>query len=134
MNRNFIKSLASMPQVVSFVDEGLAAYCADAGTVYVLQLAVEEIFTNMVKYSKGVGKDVSISLIRADNRVTVTFDEYDVEPFDITALPEPDVTKPLAERKVGGLGIHLIKQMVDEFRYDYADNRTTITITKSLEH
>ena len=56
-----------------------------------------------------------------------------VEYFDPTAAPPVDTTKPLSERRPGGLGVHLVKQYVDDFKYEYVGNDSVITLTKKLK-
>jgi anti-sigma regulatory factor (Ser/Thr protein kinase) len=49
-------------------------------------------------------------------------------PFDATALPDPDVTRPLEKRPVGGLGIYLIKKMTDEMSYTREDGQNVLRL------
>ncbi len=98
-----------------------------------MNLAVEELFTNMVKHSPGGKNEVTIDFERNGDRLVVTLVDEDVEPFDVTSRPEVDTTQPLEERKVGGLGIHLVKHMVDELHYRSEDRRSIITIMKRME-
>ena len=51
---------------------------------------------------------------------------------DITRAPEPDLTRPIADRKVGGLGIHMVRQLAETIRYEYKDRVSTTTITKKV--
>lgn len=133
MERSFKRSYASLSPVFAFIGEFFAAEAIDRGRNQTIDLAVEELFTNLVKYNVGSTRDISISLNRDDRRVEVTLTDFDVEPFDITKLKEVQVDRPLAERRPGGLGIHLVKKMVDSLSYSY-DNRTSrTTFIKTLE-
>jgi anti-sigma regulatory factor (Ser/Thr protein kinase) len=64
--------------------------------------------------------------------LTVRLTDFDVEPFDVTRAPAVDIDKPLAERQIGGLGLHLVRKMADTLRYEFADRRSTITFTMTL--
>jgi serine/threonine-protein kinase RsbW len=55
-----------------------------------------------------------------------------VQPFDPRSTQPRDFEKPSTERRPGGLGVHLVKELVDEFQYDYRDGRSTITVAKRL--
>ncbi len=109
-----------------FADHGL-----DPGLLPVVDLAVEELFTNMVKYNKESGADVSLELTRLENGVEVTLIDYDVEPFDMTRAPDVDTGKPAQDRRPGGLGIHLVRKMVDSLEYRYQDRQSRITFRKT---
>ena len=50
----------------------------------------------------------------------MTLTDYDVEPFDVTQAPDVDVTLPIEQRKPGGLGLHLIRRLVDSIEYEYS--------------
>jgi serine/threonine-protein kinase RsbW len=93
---------------------------------------VEELFTNMVKYNPGNTRDIAISLGHTPDRLTVQLMDFDVDPFDVTKAPLVDVDKPLQERQIGGLGLHLVRKMADTLSYDYSDRRSTITFTRAL--
>jgi serine/threonine-protein kinase RsbW len=97
------------------------------------QLAVEELFTNLVKYSKGGHRDIRIEMSRDGDRLIVRLTDFDVEPFDIRTVPDARTDLSLAERKPGGLGIHLVKRLVDRIDYEYADRNSTTTFVKNLE-
>jgi anti-sigma regulatory factor (Ser/Thr protein kinase) len=133
MKQRFTKTSGSIPDVFAFVDESLSVQKASPSAVYAVNLAVEELFTNMVKYSPGGRNEVTIEIEKDGDRLVVTLVDEDVEPYDMTGRPEVDTSKPLEERKVGGLGIHLVKQMVDEFHYRYENGNSIITITRKLE-
>ena len=98
-----------------------------------LQFAVEELFTNLVKYSRGGTRDILLDLKHEGGRLVVSLTDFDVEPFDIRAVEDVDVDRDLKDRKPGGLGIHLLKRMVDDVGYEYVDGRSTTTLVKSLE-
>ncbi len=133
MKRRFVRSIDSLTDVFTFLDERLAAQNAGPAAAYAVNLAVEELFTNMVKYSSGRRNEVTIGVEKNGDRLVVTLVDEDVEPFDMTGRAEVDTSGPLEERKVGGLGIHLVRQMVDEFHYRYENGNGIITITKKLE-
>ena len=133
MERSFKRSYSSLPPVFAFLGEFFAAEAIDRSRNQTIDLAVEELFTNLVKYNTGSTRDISISLHREREQVEVTLTDFDVEPFDITRMKEVQIDRPLAERKPGGLGIHLVRKMVDSISYSY-DNRTSrTTFIKRLE-
>lgn len=85
--------------------------------VSLLELAVEEAVVNICNYSYPAGGgDFDIRCLEEDGLLVTEIINYGI-PFDITAAPEPDVTKGLEERQVGGLGIFFIRKFVDEIDY-----------------
>ena len=59
--------------------------------------------------------------------------DFGVERFDIRAVPDVDVHRDLKDRTPGGLGIHLLKRMVDDIGYEFVDGRSTTIFIKELE-
>jgi anti-sigma regulatory factor (Ser/Thr protein kinase) len=96
----------------------------DAAILPTVDLTVEELFTNMVKYSPNGASEVRIDMQAIAGGVEVTLTDYDVERFDVTKAPDADIHRPIDERRPGGLGLHLIRRLVDSMDYEYsADTR-----------
>ena len=115
----FERSFDAIPALVAFTAESFARLGIDAVLLPTVDLAVEELFTNMVKYAVGSDAAVEVGIAAIDGGVEVTLLDRDVEPFDITRSPQVDIHAPIEERKPGGLGLHLIRQMVDSVEYEY---------------
>ena len=133
MQRMFERSFDSLPSIVAFTADVFARERIDSGLRPVIDLAIEELFTNMVKYGGGSTADVRIEIGRIDRGVEVTLIDYDVERFDVTATPDVDVNLPIEQRKPGGLGLHLIRRLLDSLEYDYneAIRQSRITFRKT---
>lgn len=134
MEKKFKRKISSLEEVFNFIHEFSAANGLDESVVFTINLAVEEIFTNMVKYSTENSNDILLDLKMDKNDLVIHLTDFDVEPFDITKTAEVDTRQTLQERKAGGLGIHLVKQMMDEIDYEYKDRRSKITLIKHLEN
>ncbi|HKO21406.1 MAG TPA: ATP-binding protein [Candidatus Eisenbacteria bacterium] len=132
MERRFQRDLSSLPELTRFVADFLSHCGLSPSNAYDLDLILEELFTNVLKYSSGTG-DVAVGLTRDDSLVTIAVREFDAaKAYDITRAPEPDFTRPIAERPVGGLGIHMVRQLAETIRYEYKDRVSTTTITKKV--
>ncbi len=131
MNRDFPRHLDSLTPLYEFAEEILAAHeIADAAR-FPIHLTMEELFVNMVKYNPGVQTDIEVSMTPLENggiRVSLV-DNGGVE-FDVTAERKVDINAPLEERTPGGLGIHLIQNLVDTLEYQYQDGRGEVIFTK----
>ena len=133
LERRFRRDLTSLDGIFQFVAAYLESRGLDPGHSTYVGLLIEEVFTNMLKYGKGGGRDVAIALGGSGRDIVITLRDFDVESFDITAAPEVNADIPLAERKAGGLGIHLVRQLADRVDYEYKDRSAIITLTKRLE-
>ena len=98
---------------------------------YAVNLSIDEILTNAISYGYDDEETHRIEItlrLEAEAFVVVIVD--DSSAFDLTAAPEPDLGASLEEREVGGLGLFLVHQMMDEVEYERVDGRNVVTLTK----
>ena len=111
---------------VSYVAERLAplleSWKVAPRTAYRTQLVIEEVLSNVVRhgYPDGGQHEISVSVSRRDEGIEIRVRDDGVE-FDPSAAAPVDLDQPLGERRVGGLGIHLVRQFVDSLEYRRAD-------------
>ena len=97
-------------------------------SLFAVELATEEAVVNIFNYAyPHQAGEVRLRCIEDGDRFVIEVTDWGV-PFDATALPDPNVTSPLEERPVGGLGIYLIKKMTDEIRYTREDGRNVLKL------
>ncbi len=132
MKKKFKRTINSLEIIFNFIGEFAARYKLDKSISFAINLAVEELFTNMVKYRGNNPHDILINLTKETNKVIVSLTDYDVEPFDIGDAKAYDPTQTLEDRKPGGMGIHLVKKFMDEIDYKYQDGTSKITLAKYL--
>ncbi len=132
MEKRFPRDFASLPSIFDYIAEFMAIHKIHSSAAYSLQFIVEELFTNLVKYSRGGREQIAVELSKHDNSVRVRLTDFDVDEFDVTTLPDVNIHEPAQSRKVGGLGVHLVRKMVDTMTYEYSNRVGTITITKNL--
>jgi anti-sigma regulatory factor (Ser/Thr protein kinase) len=96
-----------------------------------LNLALEELFVNSVRHGgcEGMEDAVEIGLRLDANSVTVEFSDRGT-PFDPTSAPTPDLDAPAEERRPGGLGIHLVRELMRDFKYRRARDRNQISMRR----
>jgi serine/threonine-protein kinase RsbW len=133
VQKNFSRNLDELENIFRFIRTCMQTYDIAEFNDFSLKFIVEELFTNMVKYSKPSGSDISIQLDRDGNQCRIVLEEKDVDRFDPTHLPDPDVARSLEARTPGGLGVFLVKRMADSMAYHYENRCATITVTKQLE-
>jgi sigma-B regulation protein RsbU (phosphoserine phosphatase) len=127
--RAFARSYESIQRIFAFTAEVFSREEVDPGLLRTVDLALEELFTNMVKYNTTTDAAVQIEIAKVDGGVEVTLTDYDVEPFDVTRTPEVDITLPIEKRRPGGLGLHLIRKLLDSVEYEYSTKTRQSRIT-----
>ena len=123
-----------LPEVNAFIGRFLEAAECSIKTEMEIQLAVEEIFTNVASYAytPGEGK-VWIHVLLSDNPSAITIRIIDRGiPYDPLAKEDPDVTLSADQREIGGLGVFLTKQVMDELAYERTDGQNILTMKKIL--
>ena len=124
--------IQEVPRLNDFVQEVcLEAGCSDI--TLQLKLAVEEAVVNVMNYAypPATPGDVTIEVQATDSRIQFTIIDSGA-PFDPTARPEVDTTLSALERPIGGLGIHLVRQIMDEVRYERSGTLNILSLTKNL--
>ena len=126
---NLAPTLEQLPQATDFFEGILAEAGASMKVIAQVNVAVDEIFSNITRYSGATGVVLGCSL--KDGRATLRFSDNG-RPYDPTEKPDPDTTQSAEKREVGGLGIFMVKKLMDEVTYEYADGSNILTLVKSL--
>ena len=93
-----------------------------------LQLVAEEIFVNITSYAyTETGGEVDVIFAKDANLITLRFEDKGI-PYNPLEKEDPDITLSAQERPIGGLGIFLVKQYVDDITYDYSDDKNILTL------
>ncbi len=117
--RSFERKIESLQDIFAFTAEAFARLKIGPELLPAIDFTVEELFTNMVKYSRTSQAAVRLELRAIAAGVEAALTDYDVDPFDVTQAPDADVNLPIEERRPGGLGLHLIRRLVDSIEYHY---------------
>jgi anti-sigma regulatory factor (Ser/Thr protein kinase) len=99
-----------------------------------LRLSIEETVENVVQYAykDSIGwMEVETNLDEKGFLLTVTLKDAG-KPFNPLEMPDPDISSSVEERKIGGLGIFLCKQFMDEVEYRYEDGCNILTMKKNI--
>ena len=94
-------------------------------------LALEEVFSNIVHYAYLDNCDHQIEVhVNLSHAELVLEVRDDGKPFNPLEIPELDIGKPFEEKEIGGLGIHLVRNLMDELDYSYAQGKNILTMKK----
>jgi anti-sigma regulatory factor (Ser/Thr protein kinase) len=133
MKRSFKKDIGALSVIFDFTSEFVDSNHIDESTEFAMNLAIEELFTNIVKYGSKGDEVISIHLDTRGHELVIKITDFDVEPFDITKVNKVDVTAPLDERRIGGLGLLIVHGLFDKVSYEYKNRNAYITLRKGLE-
>lgn len=123
-----------LDDAIRFVDDRLAEVSCPDEVVKQIELAVEELFMNVANYAySGSSGKVTLFIQRpnpAEKNVVIKMCDGG-RPFNPLLLEDPDTDKPLEERDIGGLGIFLVKQMMNSVSYKYENGSNCVVMSKS---
>jgi serine/threonine-protein kinase RsbW len=133
MKQKFERTQDSLDPIFSFVDDFIASNKLSEAVVFPVKLTIEELFTNLVRHNTGGKEHIMIALEKKKSQLIIQLTDFNVDPFDISKVEKVDTDKPLEERAIGGLGIHLVKSIVDKISYEYSNRTMCVTAVKNLE-
>jgi sigma-B regulation protein RsbU (phosphoserine phosphatase) len=126
-------SLSELDKLHDFVADLARENSIEPDVAMQIDLALEEAVVNIIDYAypKDVVGEIVVTAAIADNTLQVTITDSG-RPFDPTMAPEPDTTLPLEQREIGGLGIHLIRTIMDSVTYSRLPSANCLSLTKRL--
>ena len=126
--------IENQPQVTEFVEAELNALDCPSNDRSQINIAIDEIFGNIARYAYPDSEGevtVRVKTDKCHSEITVVFIDSG-NPFNPLEKEEPDVTLPARQRKVGGLGIHIVKSSMDEVSYEYKDGQNLLSVRKKM--
>jgi anti-sigma regulatory factor (Ser/Thr protein kinase) len=117
---------------------GAETFCAehavDRRTLTLLHVTLDEIVSNIIKYAwpEGGAHELSVRMSAAANTIRIEVIDGG-QAFDPHTAPEPRANRSRRRARPGGIGIHLVRQLVDEIAYHRADNRNHVVVTKHCD-
>lgn len=127
-------SLDEIPRLRGMLERFCARQRLPAGLAAKLLLVIDEIHTNVVSYGYPEPSQhaVYVAVSQSGPLLTLIYDD-DAAPFHPNAAPDPKVDAPISERRVGGLGIHIVHSIMDEVRYIRIGQRNRYVMTLRLD-
>jgi len=126
--------IQQVPQLADFVDMVCEEVGMDMAVAIQMNLAMEEAVVNVMSYAypaDTVG-DVTIEAVTIADQLQFTITDSGI-PFDPTAKAEVDTTLSAEERPIGGLGIHLVRQLMDSINYERTEGKNVLTLRKKFD-
>ena len=131
----FKANFQSLDSIRTFVGQSAQQAALSDRDVYAVQLAADEASTNIIQHAYGGegNADIEIECEIAPGELTITFRDQG-KSFDPASVPEPNVKASLENRKIGGLGMYLIRNLVDEVHYGTSEiEGNTLQLVKRAE-
>jgi sigma-B regulation protein RsbU (phosphoserine phosphatase) len=135
MRRSIVlpNDVQEVPKLTAFVDAVCEAVGFNSTLTMKMNLAIEEAVVNVMNYAypRGTKGDVTIEALSNDVRLKFTIIDSGT-PFDPTVHSDVDTTLSAQDRPIGGLGIHLVRNIMDSINYERIDNLNVLTLRKKL--
>ena len=125
----FPNRMTALAAVAKEVFEWLANLPLSSRAKYSVGLAVEEMSSNVIKYGYDDDREheIAVHVAAQDDRVEIVFED-DGHPFDPTGHPKPDLERIVESRKIGGLGIELVRRICENMSYQRVGNRNRLVL------
>ena len=127
-------TIENVQTVTQFVEEQLEAVGCPVKAQMQINVAIDELFSNIANYAynpEAGSATVRVEVTKEPLEVTITFIDEGV-PYDPLAKEDPDITLSAEERRIGGLGIFLVKKSMDDVSYEYKNGQNILSIRKGL--
>lgn len=125
-------SMENVDRLISILDERLEAVDCPMKAQLQLDVAVEEVFGNICHYAyKQATGEALIRMNISDALAEITFIDWG-QHFNPLEMEEPDVEEEALSESVGGLGIFMVRESMDDVTYEYIDGKNCLTIVKKL--
>ena len=123
-------AIEKIPVISALLGEEMETFGFGSEVILDIQLAVEEAITNVINHGyKKPGGEIIVSSRISPERIEVQI--MDTAPrFNPLSVPEPELDSTIEDRDIGGLGIFLIRQVMDEVSYRYEDGKNILSLTK----
>lgn len=133
IEKTFNASLEKLNDVLAFVDSELIKAECSMKVNMQIAVAVEEIFVNIAQYAyPGEEGKMKLGVAVENGKAVIRFTDYGI-PFDPLQKPDPDTTLDADQRRIGGLGIFMVKKSMDDVSYVRKDNQNILTLTRNID-
>jgi anti-sigma regulatory factor (Ser/Thr protein kinase) len=124
----------NLDKMLDFILTGVKELKLESKLLYQLRLASEEALVNIINYAYGnmTGNiEIAFKFDPESKNLTIQISDWG-KPFDPLSQPEPDINIDYEQRKIGGLGIHMIRKIMNEVNYERINDKNVLTMKKYL--
>ena len=127
-------TIENIAEVTAFVNNHLDTLNCSLKTQMQIDVAIDELFGNIAHYAYDSGTGSATVRVETEENppaVIITFTDNGI-PYNPLTQSDPDITLSAEERKIGGLGIFLVKKTMDDITYEYRNNQNILKIKKII--
>ena len=129
-----LNDMQELPKLTAFVNDICQTVGLDDTISMQIKVAIEEAVVNVMKYAYPPDTRGDLTVEAASNEICMKITIIDSgKPFDPTVQADVDTTLPANERRIGGLGIHIVRQHMDSINYERVDNLNVLTLRKKIK-
>ncbi len=136
MNRTITlqNKMSELQRMKPFVIDSLQAFGIDEKEIKNIRLVIEEAVVNVIQYAYEPDTEgtVELQLSATEQLLQIVIADHG-KPFDPTKSPEVDVSAPVEERQIGGLGIFFMRELMDDVSYQRTDGKNVLTLSKNIK-
>lgn len=135
MKLSYQNNLSSLAQLASDIENFSTQNEVPPAASYALNLCLDEVLTNIIVYNKNNSNSsiIEIELSKSNNQITATIRDSGTPFNPLENLPSPpDLSSPIEDRPIGGLGVYFLEQYMDNVQYKHENNHNILTLTKHI--
>lgn len=127
--------MSELDKLNAFLEELGEKLCLPAKCLFEITVALEEVFSNIVRYAFTDDRSHTVRIVARLHKGKLSLSvEDDGQPFNPLGVGPPQVERDLEKCNIGGLGIHLVRRLMDDVRYTRRSNRNELTLIKRSGH
>lgn len=130
--KTFSRSINELENIFNFLKGSGEKFLLNKQNLHDIELSVEEIFTNMVRHNSSSTQAIEISIEKVNSQILTCLTDHEDQPFDLTQTPEINFDDYIEKKKSGGLGIFLVKHLMDEVKFEHLNGISKVTIIKHI--
>ncbi len=126
-------SKQELKDLINDIESFFMEYNIAEDTRHVCNIVIDEIVTNIISYAYNDHDQhkITVTLTLQNEEISGAIED-DGQPFDPLNFPMPDIEQPIEDRSVGGLGIHIVRRVMDRIEYQRQGNRNKISFVKKI--